>query len=235
MALDLAGIRSFVRTHLELDDAELTNVVLDRFIADASERIEAYSRTWSFRAVTYPFSTAIGIASYNVGGNVYERWTGISKTVLDVTDVRGPRHSLKPVDHRQARDLFSASTTQTGTPTMWSRFGEDLFLWPTPATVEVMTLSGYRAADDLIGAGSIPDLPNELHELLCWWALSRGYAQQDDTELADFYRTEFEAQLRRRASRYVAGNAAQPLQVGSGAAGSAGTFRYAGGPVLDWE
>lgn len=211
--MSLADMRTFVRDHLESDVEELPNSLLDRFLYDGSNRIENFTRKWSFRAVEYTLPVVSGQQTYDLDTVA----SLISPAPLAfITDVRGENWTLKPQDHRAMRAVRPASITSQGTPTRWSQWGRTLYLWPTPSVTADYTILGYRQGLDWIASNSSPDFPEAFHELIAWWALNRAYAFLDDPELSAFYREEFGSELRGRAKHYVHATTAQPFVMGGG-------------------
>jgi hypothetical protein len=228
--MDLADMRAFIREHMDSDEEELPNSLLDRFIANGSSKVDAYSRTWDFRAVEYVFTTVADQREYDL-----DTTTGLTSpaVLLDVLAIQGDSFELKPADHRKMRVLFPPNSDSSGNPTWFSRWGRSLHLWPKPSEAVDFTVTGYRKAIDWIEANSSPDFPDDLHEIIAWWALNRTYVFLDDPELADFYREEFDRELKIRSRQYITGNDAQPFQVNGGTPGSGDVLPFRG--RYDWE
>lgn len=235
--LSLQDIRDFARTSLDTDATELPNALLDSFIYDGSQRIDNYSRVWSFRAVDYSFTTTPNQQSYDM--DAYLGLAGVPAPLQDIVDVRGPNFSLLPRDHRKLREAFRVSQSNVQSQANWfTRWGRLLYLWPTPATAVTYSVTGYRQATDWVGAAASPDFPTEFNDLLKSWALNRACAFLDDPGMSAFYRDEFEAELAKRARRYVEGNDAQPLIINGGSSSADDPWRTqsALGPLIyAWE
>lgn len=230
MALSLQNIRDFVRDHMDTDEEELPNSLLDRFIQDGSDRIDNYSRTWGFRAVEYTLPVVSGTQSYDLDSEA----TLIAPAPLrDIVDLRGPSFTLTPSDHRLERERAS-TTANSGTPRAWTLWGRSLYLWPVPSATADYTIIGYREATDWISVNDSPDFPDTFHELIAWWALNRAYAFLDDPEMSAFYRDEFALELRGRAKKYLTGADSAPFVMGGGRRGlttnNLGPLRW---PVMD--
>lgn len=222
IAMDLTEMRTFVRNHLDVDSTELPDSLLDRFIIDGADRIErasvALGGRWSFREVTYGFTVAGGTASYDL--DTYAGLNGGALAPLAFLDeVRGPTWSLLPEDHRAMRARNSRTSPATGTPRWFTVWGRKLYLWPTPAASGDYEASGTRKGKDWVATNAAPDFPDEFHELIAGWALTRAYIQQDDIELATIYREEWAQTVKERAVPYIVGNQAQPFAL-NGAAGN---------------
>lgn len=210
--MTLQNMRDFVRDTLDTDSTDLPDSILDRFIIDGSNRVDAYSTEWRFRAVDYTFSTVIGTQTYQITGTPLV--SGVTYPIINVVDVRGSNWSLQPRDHQKQRSEWRASTTNRSTPSEYTLWGDKLYLWPTPGTVASISITGYRDAIDWVGTAVTPDFPNDFHELIAWWALNRAHAREGDAQMSDFYRQEFEGALAKRADAWVVGLDAQPLVIG---------------------
>lgn len=213
--MDATAIRQFVRTHLDVDATELSSDLLDVFMRDAVIRIISFfneSPTWL--QVQYSFTTIPGTQEYSLDST-----SGLtSPTPLQsIDEVRGPLYSLTPRPHRQIRSEYRTNAP-SARPQFFSVWGRSLYLWPSPSDAYTMQILGVRRPNwDWITSGSgTPDTPEEFHPLIAQWTLSRAYAQQDDPQLADFYRSEFAGELRNIASRWTDNLTSQPLVMNGG-------------------
>jgi len=62
--VDVQEIRSFVRNHLEVDDEELPDSLLNPYLQDAFERTVALDNRWPRNETSWPVSKILGV--YNV-------------------------------------------------------------------------------------------------------------------------------------------------------------------------
>lgn len=233
-AMTLQDMRDFVRDALETDSTDLPDSILDRYIIDGSNRVDGFTTDWQFRAVDYTFDVSANTQSYNVKGATLA--SGITKPLARIIDLRGPNWSLAPKDHAHMRSRYRLSSTTTGTPSAYSLWGNAIYLWPTPSASDTYSITGYRQADDWVSTNAAPDFPDDMHELIAWWALNRAHAREGDPQMADFYRQEFERELKRRADVYTTGLDAQPLIMGGGVDREAWAAQNGLGPLIyDWE
>lgn len=230
LAMSLAEMRAFIREHLDSDEEELPDSLVDRFLSDGSSRVEDRIRRPSYRQVEYTLTTVAEQRDYDLDSET----SLISPAPLESIDaVQGPSFELHPADQRKMRLRFPSNSDTSGDPTWFTLHARTLNLWPKPSGVESYTIIGYRQAIDWIATNDTPDFPAPLHECIAWWGLNRAYAFLDDPELASFYRDEFDRELRIRSAPYVEGNDAQPLVMNGGTAlgRKAGTYRLR----YDWE
>jgi hypothetical protein len=230
-SMSLQDMRDFVREHLDSDDEELPDSLVDRFIYNGSNKVETYSRTWDFRAVEYAFTTTTDTREYDLDSHAD---LTDPAPLADVVAIQGDSYELKPQDHRKMRLTYPPNSDSAGSPLHFTKWGRTLYLWPTPSSAIDYTVVGYRQGRDWISLNLSPDFPNDLHELIAWWALNRAYVFLDDPELADFYREEFDRELRIRSRPYLTGLDAQPFQINGGMQ-AGGSVRWANRARYDWE
>lgn len=234
-------IRSFVRTSLDVDVDDIPDSILNVWLSDAVTRIISYfNESPTFLQVEYKFDTIIGQQSYKLDtlATFTDVNTGLTITqpLQAVDEVRGPNYSLTPRQHRQVRESYRADAP-SGRPQEFSHWGRDLYLWPKPASVETVYLLGIRSPNwNWVTSNLVPDLPEEFHVLVAHWALARAYAQQDDPEMANFFRGEFAGTLENLAARFKTNATALPMVMnGGGRREPYRTQRTLGPLIYDWE
>lgn len=233
--MTLQDMRDFVRSALDTDAVDLPNALLDRYIIDGSNRVNSHSNEWTFRAVDYTFVTQAGKQAYDIRSSA--RVSGITYPIIDIEDVRGSNWSLTPKDHAETRKKYRASTLlKAANPSIFTQWGDSIYLWPTPSGVVNISITGYRDVIDWVSMNLTPDFPEDLHELIAWWALNRGHAREGDPQMSDFYRGEFEAALKTRADQWTMGLDTQPLVVGGRDTPEQWRARNGMGPLIyGWE
>ena len=214
-SMDATAIRQFVWSHLDVDSGELPADLLNVFMRDAVIRIISFfdeSPTWL--QVEYSFPTVVNQQSYDLDSTI-----GLinPKPLQAIDEVRGPLYSLTPRPHRQIRSEYRTDAPASR-PQNYSIWGRKLYLWPKPAAVETYSILGVRQPNwDWITSGTAtPDAPEEFHPLIAQWTLGRAYAQQDDPEMSNFYRSEFTSELQNLSSRWTNNLTAQPLIMNGG-------------------
>jgi hypothetical protein len=225
MALTLDQIRAFVRGHIDIEEEDLPNDVLDVFIREGSKRIERAEKRWPFYAKRWTYTTVSGQSSVE--------FAAIDDgDIREISAIKGPQWRLTHIGQDLADEVWPESTTQTGEPTHYSIENEVLYFWPEPGDSYELTIRGYRTAVDWVaqGAGAEPDLPDELHNTVATWALARAYAQQDDPEMAALYERQFADEVTLYRNRLHDAPAPQPVVLNGGSRRSTqGRLRY------DWE
>ena len=230
MALTLQQIRDYVRLHLDLEIEDLPDQVLDFFIREGSRRIERAEPRWPFYEVSYSLTVSAGVESVtkvSVGGDLDQITTIVHSDAL--------KHPpLVWVGFDAFQELRSQRAAQ-GRPRFFSEQAGSLFFFPTPDIEYTFTVFGYRKPIDWTagGAGAMPDMPEELHNTVAVWALSKAYAQQEDPELASLYERQFADELNEFRRRLVITPHNQPLVLNGGAAPD--PLRSMVRPRFDWE
>ena len=217
MSMTVQALRDYVRTHLDTDSTELPDSLLDVYMNEGIDQIARASERWSFYEDLWTFSSVKGQRAYPLDS--------LDPTIDVVTSVQGPRWRLDPHSHEWAQEQFQWSNW-TSQPRYWTRWADSLYLWPTPSSVQTITIRGYRKPVAPSGASATPDLPGEMHDLVGSFMLARAYAHQDDEVMADRFRQDFEQGLSRFRKRYesarrggtrtIGGNRRSPFARASG-------------------
>lgn len=210
MSLTLQQIRDFVRTHLDIEVEDLPDVVLDVFIREGSKRIERAEDRWPFYEASFPLSTVAAQSDY--------AFASISPTLDSIHGIRGEQWELKFLGVDEGDRRWPRNIDQTSEPSHFGVWGQTLRLYPVPDGVYDLILRGYRKATDWVatGAGASPDLPDELHNTVALWALSKAYNQQEDPELGAVYERMFSDELGEFRRRLAANDTRpQPIVLNS--------------------
>jgi hypothetical protein len=220
--MNLQEIRDYVRNHLDLELEDLPDPVVDVFIREGSRKVEYSEQRWPFYEDIVTWSTIAGGAS--------TPFADISPTLRRISAiVHADNRALQWISTEAAADRFNAE--QTGRPTHYGEWGENLLLFPTPDEALAVTIYGYRKQTDWTagGAGAEPDLPEELHNTVALWALHRAYAQQEDPEMAGLYRNIFDQELNEFGRRMTEMPLTRPLVM------NRTRRRPRSRPRFDWE
>lgn len=183
----LSEIQNEVRTQLDLpDEDDLPTILLNSYIAEGFNHIINREAHWPFLQSTWTVASTADGSPISLPADV-----GSIDSVVRAPDV------LEYVPHSDAEVQFSGDS---GTPCMFSVWGDQLWLWPAATTVESFVVRGWRVATDawVSAAGNTPDTGSErrLDRALVHYACYRAYSQQEDPELSDFYLSSFERTVR---------------------------------------
>lgn len=134
------------------------------------------------RDTTTTLVTVAGTAEYQVGS------VAKVKRVFDPTN----RRLLQPMSMEQYRLISPDALNEQGTPTFWvweSMSGSatpkfDLYLWPTPASIQTLTLDITSVLTALAVDADVPILPADFHDLLFLGPLVDEYRHLDDSRLS---------------------------------------------------
>ena len=229
MALSLQQIRDYVRTALDLELDDLPDTLLDMWAREGSKRIERAETRWPFYETIYTWSVVPDPSGVYLMTLVDANLDQISS--IDVPDF-GP---LKWVGTDVLDTLKAQGPDATGRPVYYTTWGTNILFYPALDTTYSLTVRGYRKATDWVsqGAGATPDLPDELHNTVATWTLSKAYAQQEDPELAALYERQFSDELNEMRRRLLVAPPQQPLVLNSGALLNGSNMLVR--PRFDWE
>lgn len=234
MAMNLQQIRDFVRTSLDLELEDLPDTLLDAFIRDGSKRIERAEPRWSFYEKIFSLATTVGVSSYGKTSAIASDLDQIQ--AISVDDRMLP---LMWIGMDELNRLQVMQPSLQGRPIYFSEWGDQVIFFPTPDQAYTLTIRGYRKPEDWVanGAGAEPDFPDELHNTVATFALSKAYAQQEDPELSALYERQFSDELNEFQRRLTQTPMSQPLVLNGGPRTRSGMsgqwarpwYSYAGG------
>lgn len=221
MALSLQQIRDYVRNHMDLEVEDLPDAVLDVFIREGSRKVESAEQRWPFYEASYSAATAAAVGA-------------LAKSAVSPELKR-----VSEIVHADNGDILTWVSVpesqrfngQSGRPTHYAEWGDDILLLPTPDAVYSLTIFGYRHQRDWVaeGAGAEPDMDEPLHNTVALWALHRAYAQQEDPEQAGLFHSLFDTELNELGRRLTEMPLSRPLIM------NRQRRRLRSRPLFDWE
>lgn len=190
MALTLQGIRDFVRDHLDLEPVDLPDRVLDQFVREGSKRVERAESRW-------PFYEASWTLELRPGDRGPYAVSSLGENVRSLAALEGDRGQLQWVGYDEYVSLNPRSREGVGRPWAWAEWADELWFHPTPDEAYEIHARGYRKPADWVsnGSGATPDMPEDLHNFIQVWTLSKAYIQQEDPELGAYYERQALSEL----------------------------------------
>jgi hypothetical protein len=211
VAYTLEQLRTYVRQHLDLDEQEVPNDLLDVWARDASIKIHRTRKRWPFLETSWTITTTPNQSDY-----------ALSTTFAPVADeivsiVRDDRR-LAYLGRDEAEAYYLPYQSHTGEVTFFNVWNDTLRLYPTPTSADTLLVRGYRKIDDWVagGSGSTPDFPEEFHDAIRLYLLAMAYLQQEDVELASQFMGAFSAEMDLLKRQYGDAPGAYPIIVGGG-------------------
>jgi hypothetical protein len=178
--VDVQTLRAYVRNHLEVDDEELPDVLLNVYLQDAFERTMARSNRWPRSEYVWNVSQITDAGAATLPPDV------LIPSIISV--IHGGLQRLTFITHENAEDMWSASpSATTGSPVYWSMWGREMFFWPRPGGSYDVTVRGYRQPVWDNAASAIPDLDDRLHPAIAYYAMALAYSAQEDEILEGVY------------------------------------------------
>jgi hypothetical protein len=172
--VDVQGCRDYVRNHLEVDDEELPDSLLNIYLQDGFEQTIARDNRWPRYEKTWSVSKVVDATTVTLPADLL---------VSSIMSVLNGIHQLIYITQENAELMFSQAAPPTiGQPVYYSVWGRELNLWPNPGAEASydMTLRGYRQPVWYNDASGIPDLDERLHPALCYYAMALCYSAQED-------------------------------------------------------
>ena len=214
MAYTLEQLRRYVRQHLDLDESEVPNDLLDVWARDATIKISRTRKRWPFFEASWTLTTTVGVRDYDLYDlNLFD--PAVDEVVSIVRDDR--RLMFMGRDEAEAAYLPYQSNSN-GFVSYYNTWGNNLRLYPTPDSADVLDIRGYRKVDDWVsgGAGAVPDFPEDFHDAVRLYMLGMAYMQQEDPEMAQQFLGAFNGEMDLLKKQYGDAPGAYPLVLGGG-------------------
>ena len=210
MAYTLDQLRRYVRQHLDLDESEVPNDLLDVWARDATIKIARTRKRWPFFETSWTLTTVAGQADYPVAA--------LSPAVDEITSIVRDNARLRYLGRDEAEAAYLPYQTYGGLIEFFNVWGEDLRLYPTPDGSQTLLLRGYRKVNDWVadGAGAIPDFPDDFHDAIRLYLLGMAYLQQEDPEMASQFINAFNAEMELLKKQYGDMPGPYPVVLGGG-------------------
>jgi hypothetical protein len=188
MSMTIDQMRIFVRKHADTDAVDAPADTLDVYARVAYNDI--HSRTnFPLLQTTDTFTTVAGVQEYTFAS------IGDIDKITSIVDSDSLGRRLIYISESDGDLAFGAPVGMTSdTAVAYTIVNSVVKLYPKPATTgRIYTVRGLRKpAVWPTTAGSVPDLPEPLHEAIAWYMLSSYYLSQEDVNMAGVYLREYE-------------------------------------------
>lgn len=214
MAYTLNQLRIYVRQHLDLDESEVPDDLLDVWARDATIKISKTRKRWPFLEASWTLNTVAGQRDYDITS------LALFNPAVDeiVSVVRNDRRLIFMGRDEAEEAYLPFQSNSNGFVSYYNVWGDMLRLYPTPSSVDVLDIRGYRKVDDWVadGAGAVPDFPEDFHDAIRLYLLGMAYMQQEDPEMASQFIAAFTSEMDLLKKQYGDAPGAYPLVLGGG-------------------
>lgn len=177
--------RALVKTWL--NDAQRKAVIQSEF--RVQEEVQSYT-------------TSAGDLTLELPSN-FSRWIDFYDTELN--------WPLTSVELREYDALVGGCA---GRPTVYSVAGNQITLWPPPDAPYSLSLRYWRLPIDMVADTDEPQIPAQYHGVLVAYALNKAYLRENDLQMAQVWKTEWEAEVAKMRGEVQADVFSGPKQVG---------------------
>jgi hypothetical protein len=192
--MTLQEMYDFVRSHCDADTEDAPDANLKVYARIAFNDILSRRWGWPHLKVKYTFASVIGTSDYTlatlVGGADMKIVSSVSAPPAGNTTGR-----LVNITRSDADYLYGSNNTAL--PLAYLVDNETIVLVPTPSQVKTYTVRGFKkpVAWPAVSTSVAPDLPEELHEAICWYMVSSYFMAQEDLDMAGRYLAEYESMV----------------------------------------
>jgi hypothetical protein len=213
--MDISTMRSYVRSVVDIDTADITDDTLNRFLGEGYDVIVYSEKRWPFFEVSTTFNTVASQKDYTLA----VVGAAVTGGLRELAALRTDDHVATYVGRDEGDVVYPLNVTGQGSPWWWSYWGETVRLYPTPTGVETIYARGYKNPTTF-GAGvsdatEPSDLPDPFHIVIATYGLARAYEQQEDPTMAAQYFQIFNQELDNLKARYDDMPAPQPVLLNS--------------------
>jgi hypothetical protein len=220
--VDVATLRTYVRNHLEVDDEELPDVLLNPYLQDAFERTVALDNRWPRNEATWGLVKVLGNYVIDLPPDM------LAPSIISVT-AHATNRRLTYITQENAEDLFTQNeVVAIGDPVYWSTWGRQMTLWPSPGPDVSFDVGvrGYRQPLWDEAASTIPDIDPRLHPALAYYAMALTYAAQEDEILEGVYMARWDRDAKAFMGAIMDPPRHRPLVLNGGPAVLGGSSYY---------
>jgi hypothetical protein len=215
--IDVQGLRQYVRDHLELDEADLPDQLLNVYLQEAFDRTMAFTNEWPRNEAVWSLAKVPGTLTITLPADVSV------PGILSVVEA-DRSYKLVSIVHENAEYQFGTVQGEgERAPMYYSLWMGQMYLWPLPGTDQAvnLTLRGYRQPVWDNAASAIPDLDPRLHVTLCYFAMALVHAGQEDEVMEGVYLARWQRDLTQqlRTIMQPVGNKPLVMHGGSGVGG----------------
>jgi hypothetical protein len=211
--VDISTMRSYVRSVVDIDTADISDDTLNRFLGEGYDVIVYSEKRWPFFEVSTTFNTVADQKDYTLAA------VGALVTLglREIAALRTDAHVISFVGRDAGDVVYPLNVAGSGSPWWWSYWGETVRLYPTPQGVETVNVRGYKNPT-AFGAGvsdstAPTDLPDPFHIVVATYGIARAYEQQEDPTMAAQYFQIFNQELDNLKARYDDMPAPQPVML----------------------
>lgn len=207
--MQVQELRAYVRNHLEMDDEELPDVLLNNYLQDAFDRTMARNNNWPRNEKTWSLSKIADMPAVSLPPDLN------LPTIMSVTSV-ADGYRIVQANHENAETTFGTQPiTGITKPIYYSLWGGQLWLWPGTSVYDIV-LRGYRQPVWTNAASEIPDLDERLHLALAYYAMGLAYAQQEDEILEAVYMARWDRDVASQMRAILEPSHHRPLVMNAG-------------------
>jgi len=146
-----------------------------------------------FMQATQNYATVANVSDLTDGSGLPTNYV----QALEVTN-----SSNKTLTYFDVRELDNLNTNSETNPSGWYFFADTIYLYPTPTSVQTLTLKYYKRPTELTADASVPEIPAEFEELLVVGAAYRVMQVKDNYDQAGVLQAKYDEILQKLVMKY---------------------------------
>jgi len=191
--MNKGDIRAAARTITELEVTDVSDATIDLYIKDGYNRMLGIERRWPSFEATTTLTTVAGTQAYSLASIGAGDLREVTSLVNATTGTR-----LSWISYDQAEAAFMSSLASgDAEPRYYSVWGGSIQLWPAPDSAYQLYVRGYRKPTNWSDFDAVEiDADDRLHYALVYFAVASLYSLQEDAQMSQFYRQQFDEAVR---------------------------------------
>lgn len=188
--MNVGDIMTFVRDTMDVDNTDLPDSIIEAHLKDGFQRIYNLDRRYPFFEVSYTLNTVADQRAYALSSI----GSGDLREVISVVDTSSSGRRLELLSYEEAEQTWIGSTDTPSRPDYVALWDDSIHLFPKPETVYPLSVRGYRKPSYtwVTNHGVEIDIDEVFHYPLAYYAISRAYQRQEDTEMSAVYKQSFD-------------------------------------------
>lgn len=211
MAYTLSDLVSRVQNRIK--DTGFSSTQIKQFIDETQNDVFNEYRL-PFMQATQNYTLSAGVADITNGSGLPTNFVQAIDLYITSAGLEAvlPFKDIAEVD-RSYTDPADTTVNPSGIPQFAYKYGENIYVYPAPASDYTVTLRYYKRPTELSADADVPEIPEEFKELLVVGGAYRVFQVKDNYDKAAILENKYMELLQKLAVRYSQTQVGQPTQM----------------------
>jgi hypothetical protein len=211
LAYTLSDLVSRVQNRIK--DTGFSSTQIKQFIDETQNDVFNEYRL-PFMQATQNYTLSAGVADITNGSGLPTNFVQAIDLYITSAGLEAvlPFKDIAEVD-RSYTDPADTTVNPSGIPQFAYKYGENIYVYPAPASDYTVTLRYYKRPTELSADADVPEIPEEFKELLVVGGAYRVFQVKDNYDKAAILENKYMELLQKLAVRYSQTQVGQPTQM----------------------